>query len=214
MDKRFLITLVVVILAIGGIFIFTNHKSSTQTTTASSSATVSNHVEGDLKSPVKLVVYGDFQCPACGAFYPIESQVLQKYLSQISFTFREFPLTSLHPNAWSAARAAEAAGLQGQFFPMYNLLYQYQNSWSNLGNPQPFFDQLASGLKLNINKFNSDYASSAVNNTINADYQSGLKLGVQGTPTFYLNGKQLDNTKIDTVTSFEAAIQKAIDSSK
>ena len=97
---------------------------------------------------------------------------------------------------------------------MHNLLYQYQNNWINLGNPQTYFDELARSLNLNISKFNSDYASSAVNNTINADYQAGLKQGVQGTPAYFLNGQQLDNTKIDTVATFAAAVQKAINSSK
>jgi protein-disulfide isomerase len=210
MDKRFLAVLVVVILAIIGIFIFTNHKSPTTTPQTTAATTVSNHVEGDLNSPVKLLVYGDFQCPVCGEFYPIENQVLQKYLSKISFAFREFPLTALHPNAWSAARAAEAAGLQAKFFQMHDLLYQYQNNWVNLGNPQPAFDQYASSLGLNITKFNNDYASTAVNNTINADYQAGLKQGVDGTPSYFLNGQLLNNQAIYSVSSFEAKIQQAL----
>lgn len=115
MDRRFIITLVIVILAIGGIFIFTNHKSSTQTSTATTSGKVSNHVEGNLKSPVKLLVYGDFECSACAAFFPIESQVLQKYQNQISFTFMEFPLTSLHPNAWAAARQPRLPAYKASF---------------------------------------------------------------------------------------------------
>jgi protein-disulfide isomerase len=145
-------------------------------------------------------------------FFPIEQQVLQKYLNQISFQFIEFPLTSIHPNAWAAARAAEAASLQGKFFQMHDLLYQYQNNWINLGDPQTVFDQLAQSLNLNITKFNNDYASEAVNDTINADYQVGLKAGVDGTPTYVINGKVLNNQDIDSVAAFEAKIQQAINS--
>jgi protein-disulfide isomerase len=157
-----------------------------------------------------LVVYGDFQCSACEAFFPIESQVLQKYLGQITFTFRNFPIESLHPNALAAARAAEAASLQGKFFEMHDLLYQNQSSWENLSDPLPYFEQMASSLSLNMNKFKTDFASEAVNNTIAADMQDGTKKGVDGTPAYFLNGTKLNNQDIDSVASFSAKIDQAI----
>src|ERR1039457_2576142 len=106
MDKRFIAILVIVVLAIGGLFIFTNKKNNSSSSSTTTTASVSNHTEGNTASKVHLTVYGDFQCSACEAFFPIESQVLQKYLSQITFTFREFPIESLHPTALAAARAA------------------------------------------------------------------------------------------------------------
>jgi len=210
MDRKFIVILVIVILAIAGLFIFTNKNNNTTSNASTTTASVSNHTEGDLSSKVHLVEYGDFQCPACGAFYPIVTQVLSQYLSQIQYSFMEFPLESLHPNALAAARAAEAAGLQGKFFPMYELLYENQNSWVNLNDPSTYFDQLATSIGLNLNKFKTDSASEAVNNTIEADIQAGTKLNIQGTPTFFLNGKMLNNQNIDTVSSFSSVIKQAI----
>lgn len=210
MDKRFITILVVVVLAITGLFIFTNKKNNSSGNTTNTTATVSNHTEGNTSSKVRLIEYGDFQCSACEAFYPIEKQVLPKYLSKISYTFREFPIESLHPNALAAARAAEAASLQGKFFEMHNLLYEDQNLWMNSDNPQTVFDQLASSLNLNITKFNTDFASEAVNNTITADMNDGNKKGVDGTPTYFLNGTKLNNEVIYSVASFSAAIDQAI----
>lgn len=210
MDKRFITILVVVVLAIAGLFIFTNKKNNSSNNTTNATAKVSNHTEGNTASKIHLIEYGDFQCSACEAFYPIEKQVLSKYLSKISYTFREFPIASLHPNALAAARAAEAASLQGKFFEMHDLLYANQNLWANSSNPQTIFGQLATSLGLNITKFNADFASEAVNDTITADMNDGNKKGVDGTPTYFLNGTKLNNEDIYSVTGFSAAVDQAI----
>ena len=210
MDKRFIVILAIVVLAIGGLFIFTSKKDNKTNTTTSTTASVSNHTEGNTASKVHLVVYGDFQCSACESFFPIETQVLQKYLSQITFTFRHFPIESLHPNALAASRAAEAAGLQGKFFKMHDLLYQYQSNWENLSDPVPYFNQLAGTLGVNMTKFKTDFASEAVNNTILADMKDGTSKGIDGTPTYVLNGTKLNNQDIDSLASFSAKIDQAL----
>jgi len=213
MSKQFLAILAVIVIVFVGIFAISNHKS-----TSSTSAKPTNHVIGLGKDGVSLVEYGDFQCPYCGEYFSTVKQIQQEYNSQITFQFVNFPLTSLHPNAFAGARAAEAANLQGKYWPMHDLLYEenqiYYNSndtastWISSSNPLTDFDTYAKQLGLNVSKFNSDYASTEVNNLINADMAKGNKLGVDATPTFYLDGKeiQVDNT----VTAFQKQINAAI----
>ena len=127
------------------------------------------HVEGNTKSGITLVEYGDYQCPFCGQYFPIVKQVQAEFNDQIAFQFRNFPLVSVHQNAFAGARAAEAAALQGKFWEMHDLLYQNQSQWSEGGDPTSFFKQYALQLGLNVDQFNKDYASTKVNNAINAD---------------------------------------------
>jgi protein-disulfide isomerase len=124
MDKRFGLILLIVVALIGGIFIFTKKDSPTN----SSDGTVSNHSSGAGTANVDLVEYGDFQCPACSSFFQIVEQVRATYGDQIKFTFRNFPLVSIHKNAMASHRAAEAAAAQGKFFEMYEMLYQDQSA--------------------------------------------------------------------------------------
>ncbi len=206
MDKRFLVVLAILILGLGGLFIFTKGRNSTDT-----SGSVSNHVRGS--GPVEITVYGDFQCPVCRPFYYLEKQILEKYPNQITLTFKHFPIDSIHPNARAAARAAEAAGLQGKFFEMHDMLYENQDSWSAASNPQTTFEQYASSLGLDLGRFSSDYASETVNGTINADKTASSKVGVEGTPTYFLNGEKLDNNDINTLEGFSAKIEAVLQTS-
>jgi protein-disulfide isomerase len=216
MSKQFLGVIVVVILIFVGIFAFSGNKSPGGTN--SSSGTPTQHTEGQNKDNITLVEYGDYQCPYCGQYYPIVKQVQAEFNTQISFQFRNFPLTSLHPNAFAGARAAEAAGLQGKFWQMHDLLYEqneaYYNdgesstSWIGASDPTPYFDADAQELGLNVTKFKTDYTSDTVNNLINADMAAGNKLKVQGTPTFFLDGKQLSVG--ESATAFETLINAEI----
>lgn len=215
MDKRFIVILVVVVLGLGGIFFIGKNKTSTSSTSGSSTVgTTSNHTEGNTASKVNLVVYGDFQCPVCGQFYPVEKQIVDTYKQDISFTFMHFPLESIHPNARAAARAAEAAGLQGKFFEMHNLLYVNQSGWSNSGDALTLFTGYATQLGLDTAKFKTDFASETVNSTINADLKNGNSKGVNGTPTYYLNGKKLSNADIGTYEKFSAVIKAEVAKNK
>ncbi|HVA11364.1 MAG TPA: DsbA family protein, partial [Candidatus Dormibacteraeota bacterium] len=179
-------------------FVFGNKSTNSPT---SGNGALSQHIEGLGQDHVTLVEYGDYECPYCGSYFPIVNQIAAQYNNQITFQFRNFPLTSIHPNAFAGARAAEAAALQGKFWQMHDLLYQQneiyyannqpQNNWVGAPNPQTYFDQLATQLGLNLTKFNQDYTSNLVNGTINADMAEGNKLGVSGTPAFFLDGKQI-----------------------
>lgn len=155
------------------------------------SGNIGDHVFGKKDSKVVFIEYGDFQCPGCGSAYPTIKDVTEKYKGQVAFIFRNFPLTSLHPNAKAAAAAAEAAGLQGKYWEMHNALYANQSSWENLNTSQrtDYFASYAKNFGLDANKFKTDMASTKVNQKINYDLAIGKKIGVNATPTLYLNGK-------------------------
>ena len=209
MSKGFLAVIAIVILLFVGIFAFSGHKSNSDSK-SSSGSTPTNHVEGQGKSGVTLVEYGDYQCPYCEQYYPIVKQVAAEFNDQITFQFRNFPLTSVHQNAFAGARAAEAAAAQGKFWQMHDLLYDNQSQWSESKNPTSYFQDYAKLLGLNVKQFNKDYSSNKVNDAINADTAAGNKLQISGTPTFFLDGKKMNVTA--NVTSFEPQIKDAITS--
>ena len=212
MDKRFLAIIGVIILAFVGILVFGNHGNNNGG--GSSSGKPTNHVEGNLKSKVTLVEYGDYECPVCESYFTTVQQVEQQYASQIKFQFRNLPLTQIHPNALAGARAAEAADMQGKFWQMHDTLYEAQNwqEWSTSSNPEPYFWTYAEQLGLNLSKFKTDFASEAANNRIQADLAAFSKTGQQeATPTFFLNGKYVPNTElVDSQGPSVAAFSKVL----
>ncbi len=155
---------------------------------------------GDKTSKVVLVEYGDFQCPACGAYQPTVDQVLKDYGSKIVFVFRHFPLNQVHKNAQLASQASEAAGKQGKFWEFHDILYAHQTEWSNLGDVTEKFTEYAKSLGLNEAQFKTDMKSSAAKDRVDRDENEGIRYGVDSTPTFYLNGKKL------TLNSFNGLI--------
>lgn len=216
MDKRFLAIIGVIVVVFVGILAFGNHNNSNGGS-SSSNSTPTNHVEGDLTSKVTLVEYGDYECPVCESYFSTVQQVQQQYASKIKFQFRNLPLSQIHPNAFAGARAAEAADMQGKFWQMHDTLYNPQNwqEWSVSSNPEPYFWAYAKELGLNVNKFKSDFASEAANNRIQADLTAFGKTGQQeATPTFFINGKYVDNPKLIDPTTQEpsvAAFAKVLD---
>lgn len=208
MSKQFWGVLVVIALIFVGIFVFSGNKNAN--TTGSSTTKPTQNIEGEGKDHVTLVEYGDFECPYCEEYFPIVKQVAAQYNTQIYFQFRNFPLTSIHPNAFAGARAAEAAALMGQFWEMHDTLYESSNweQWSTASDPTPFLYDYAQELGLNLTKFKTLFASTKVNNLVNADMTAGNNLNIQGTPTFYLDGKQIQPAP--TVASFSTFINSAI----
>lgn len=193
MSKQFLAILAVIVVVFVGVFTFTRPKSDAPGgSNSSNSSQTSNHTVGTGNKKVTLVEYGDFQCPACKSFYPVVKQIKETYGDDIKFQFMHFPLTQIHPNAMVSSRAAEAAGKQGKFFEMHDLLYENQDQWSQSSNPTPIFESFAGQLDLNMDQFKSDMASAQVLAIINADQKSGQALGANSTPTFVINGKKLD----------------------
>jgi protein-disulfide isomerase len=208
MSKGFLGVIVLVILIFAGIFAFSGNKANAPSK-GSAGNTLTHHVEGQGKSGVTLVEYGDYQCPYCGQAYPVIKQAVADLNDQIYFQFRNFPLVNLHQNAFAAARAAEAAALQDKFWQMHGALYESQDQWSKSSDPVSFFNQLARQLGLNVTKFKADYASGKVNDLINADKAEGDKLKIEGTPTFFINGKQTTMSTAN-INDFEKTIKDAI----
>ncbi len=196
MSKRFIAIIIAIILGLGVIFWVTSGQSSAPSN-GPSSAQPSNHVSGQGKKGVTLVEYGDFQCPVCGAYYPTVKQVAAKYATDIYFQFRNLPLSSIHKNAFSAARAAEAAALQNKYWEMHDLLYEQQTQWAESNSAYTYFEGYAKQIGLDITKFKQDYESKTVNDIINADLAEFKKTGQQqSTPSFFINGKYVDNSKL------------------
>ena len=172
------------------------------------SGEIADQVFGKTGSPVTLIEYGDFQCPGCGKAHPIVKSITEDYKDQLQFVFRNFPLTSIHPNAKAAAASAEAAGLQGKYWEMNNLIYSNQEAWSLLTGTEraDMFNGYARQLGLDVTKFGADLAGGAISKKINFDQAVGKKAGVDSTPTFYLNGVKLDQAVWETDASFRDAI--------
>ena len=210
MSKQFAIILAAIVVLFVGIFALNNHGTKSKTATKNSSGTLSNHISGSPSTGVTLVEYGDYQCPYCEQYQPTLNAVTSEFKDQIQFQFRNFPLVNVHQNAFAAARAAEAAALQGKFWEMHDALYIPSDwqSWTVATDPTTFFSQYAKQLGLNVKQFKTDFASSAVNDIINADEAKGTELGVQGTPTFFLDGKMI--TIPNNVPAFEKIIKTEI----
>jgi len=210
MSKRFLIILAVLVLGFFGFIVFQSKQNNT-TKNSDGSAQTTNHVMGAGNKGVTIVEYGDYQCPSCGAYYAPLKQAVAKYGDDITFQFRNFPLTQIHPNAMAGHRAAEAADKQGKFWDMHDMLYERQQSWTTANNVAQIMEDYATELGLNIDQFKSDYQSSAVNSSINADIAAGGDLKITGTPTFIINGVKIENPSpsVDEISKvIDAAIAK------
>jgi protein-disulfide isomerase len=197
MDKRFLSILAIIIIIFVGIFAVSQHSGSGSSGSNSSGSQATNHVMGQNAKNITFIEYGDYQCPICGAYYqPVKDAMTPDILQNIKFQFRNLPLTSIHQHAFAAARAAEAAGMQGKYWEMHDKIYENQNSWTQSSSPVNFFNTYAKELGLNVEKFKSDYLSGKVNDSINADLAAfKATKQEQATPTFFLNGKYIANSE-------------------
>jgi protein-disulfide isomerase len=146
-----------------------------------------DHAQGPADAPVTLVEYGDYECPHCGRAYPIVKAVQDHFGRRLRFVFRNFPLTETHPHAALAAAAAEAAGDQGKFWEMHDLLFEHQN---RLGAAD--LENYASQLGIGSGGFLDVIRSTEKTRQVQDDFMSGVRSGVNGTPTFFLNGMRYD----------------------
>jgi formate-nitrite transporter family protein len=163
------------------------------------------HVRGPLNARAKIEEFGDFQCPSCAALSPALNQTEQKYHGKLCVIFRQFPLAS-HPHAQEAARAAEAAGLQGRFWEMHDLLYGSQLVWTRAADTREVFNQFAKSLGLDVERFKIDMESEQVKARIVADQQRAASLGVNSTPAIFINGRRLPDSSLN-----QKALQESID---
>ncbi len=184
-------------------------KRGTEGTTANISAAIAadDHILGTNNAKAFLVEYSDYQCPACAAYWPLLKQLKTDYGDKLSLVYRHFPLRNIHANADASAQAAEAAGLQGKFWEMSDILFSKQQEWSKAANSREIFEGYARDLNLDIEKFKTDFSSEAVKNRVNQSYNEARSLNLPGTPSFFLNGK---NITPGSYEEFKSLIEKAM----
>jgi protein-disulfide isomerase len=151
--------------------------------------TSADHVRGPDDAPVTLVEYGDYECPYCGMAHPIVERARQTLGSQLRFVFRHFPLAEAHPHARLAAQAAEAAGAQGKFWEMHDTLFEHQDALE----PADILGY-AESLGLDVARFTSELEAGTYARKVRDDFRSGVRSGVNGTPTFFVNGVRYEGS--------------------
>lgn len=156
--------------------------------------TKEDHIKGNPLATAVLIEYSDMQCPACRAYYPVVKRVAEELGTKVQVVYRHYPLERIHKNARLAATAAEAAGKQGTFWEMHDMLFDNQEKWSESSDAKKLISGYAATLKLSLEQFEKDLSDDAIKKKIDSDLDGGTAAGVQGTPTFYLNGKKLEST--------------------
>lgn len=194
MIKPLIVIAVAVAVAIA-LAVFLSRESSTSTSASSmpsgSLDFSGGRVRGPADAPVKLIEFGDYQCPSCGFYAPIVLEILRRYPNQVQLEFRHYPIVNIHQWAMPAAMAAEAAGDQGKFWEMHDLLYQNQEKWSRSPNAESEFLSYAAQLALNINQFMQGTRSPSVQQRIMKDVTFAVENKVDATPTFFINGEKV-----------------------
>jgi protein-disulfide isomerase len=166
-------------------------RSIPENQSASTKSDASAHVRGNPDAPVTLEEYGDFQCPPCGQFAAFVEELRKEYDSRLRIIFRNFPLPA-HKHAQEAAQAAEAAGLQGKFWEMYDTLYRQQSIWSDASDARGLFESFAGMIGLDVNQFKKDMDSDKVKQKIDSDRALADSLGIKVTPTLFINNRPLE----------------------
>jgi len=213
MKNKIILWAIIAVVVIGSIFGIVKLASKSQTAGSDNLAiTVSaindnENIKGEKEAAATLIEYSDFQCPACGSYYPIVKKVTEDLSAKVRFAYRHFPLPQ-HKNAKLAATVAEAAGRQGKFWEMHDLIFQNQSDWSEEKNAAILFAKYAQDIGLDLARFQTDIASDDIKAKIENDYQSGVKAGVNSTPSFFLNGKKLNNPR--NYDEFKNAIEQAL----
>lgn len=179
--------------------------TSTQNQSSSQASTNIAPAAEPVNARINLVKFSDYQCPACKVFAPFVHQLKEDFGDEISVTYKHFPL-SIHPYAHLAARSAEAARVQGKYQEMHDMIFEGQEQWSR-GNAETIFIGYARALGLDVEKFRQDMNSADMNRIVMADRRDGRDLGVNSTPTFYVNGKKLENNP-GSYPAFKALVEQ------
>jgi protein-disulfide isomerase len=168
----------------------------------------SMHIRGNVDAPVTLEEFGDFQCPPCGGISVFLDELVKEYEPNLRIVFRNFPL-QMHEHAREAALAAEAAGLQGRFWEMHDLLYREQASWSKADNTRELFESYAGMIGINVDQFKKDMEGEKARERVDSDQERANSLGVKVTPDVFINDRQLGPTD-KTPEGLRAAIDAAL----
>ena len=161
-----------------------------------------DHIHGPANAPVTLVEYGDFECPDCGIAYPTVGKLMERMGDQLRFVYRYYPLVEMHPHAEHAAEVAEAAAAQGKFWEMYNELYQHQRQLDD-----DHLMQYAQAIGMDTQRLDDDMQKAVYTKRVEDDIASGDQSGVEGTPTFYINGMYYDGAY--NVDAMQEALEQA-----
>lgn len=204
-----------ILLAIVIIFIFTKSGYKTagdepakqSSTSATLQVVADDWVYGNKEGKVTLIEYLDFECEACGAFYPMTTKLKEEYKDDMQFVVRYFPLPG-HKNSMTAAKSVEAAGKQGKFWEMYSTLFENQKEWGEKSAPdQAQFEKYAVQIGLDVEQWKKDVNDPAIEARVKRNYDQAVALNLQGTPSFFLNGKKIENPR--GYESFKVLIDKA-----
>jgi protein-disulfide isomerase len=163
-----------------------------------------DHKKGNSNAKIILVEYGDYQCPHCGIAHPFTKKLISQFSRDLQFVFRNFPLQEMHPQALISAQAAEAADHQNKYWEMHDMIFEHQNILS--ANNLILFSE---NLHLDPAVFAKDWKSKIVLSRIESDFESGIRSGVNGTPTFFLNGSRLE-TYDETYESLSLAVENLL----
>lgn len=193
----------VVLILVGGSIAYSQYAAKK----ADEGVTLSAHIKGNPEAKVTLVEYSDFQCPACGQFYPHVKDLMEEFGDSLRFEYRHFPLKNIHPQAVPAARAAEAAGVQGKFWEMHDKLFENQPIWSKGANPGAYFVQYAEEIGIDADVFKRQQGAALINEAIDKSFNDAVSQDFTSTPTFLLNGEKMEFT---TFAEFRSKIEEAI----
>ena len=152
---------------------------------------------GSPTATVTVEEFADYQCPTCGTIHPKLKELTGTYGNKIKFIFRSFPLTQIHKNAYDAAVAAEAAGIQGKFWAMQDLLFENRQEWENSNEARKIFEGYAQKLGMDVAKFQNDMLGYQTKSRVDEDMKRGRSLGINGTPTIYINGRKLTQEQME-----------------
>ncbi|MFA6315363.1 MAG: thioredoxin domain-containing protein [Candidatus Paceibacterota bacterium] len=174
--------------------------------------TVTDHVQGPVDAPITIIEYSDFQCPACAYFQPFVTRFWNEASTSVRIVYRHFPLDNLlpdgsvqHPNAVPAAMASEAAAKQGKFWEMVDMLFEGQSDWESLPNASSTFLAYATELGLDPVKFTADFEDKTNEDLIQSQKNEGIRIGISYTPTFFVNGKIINNPQ--TYEEFKTLVE-------
>ena len=210
----FIIVAIVALAAIGtGTYIYRAKRAANpqlKITKQTGEQGESAHVLGPAEAPLTLEEFGDFQCPPCGRLSEPINQLQKKY--NLRVIYRQFPL-AMHAHARDAAYAAEAAGRQGRFWEMHDLLFREQAVWSNSTDVRALFSAYAGMLQLDLGRFKQDIDNPDVQRQVEMDQKRGAMIGVKTTPTIFLNNEAVEPAQL-TPETFPAAVEAAVNKFK
>jgi protein-disulfide isomerase len=200
-----------IVLLVGGVFYLSNSNPQVTPTGAVDKKVLvaGKNTVGKKDAKVVVVEFADFQCPACGAFYPDMKKILSEYDGKIYYIYRHFPLP-MHKNAMKAAEAAQAAGTDNKFWQMHDQLFESQTEWSEVEDPTTLFAGYAKSVGIDSEKFKKALAEGAHLPVVQKDIQDGIKAGVNSTPTIFVNGKKVEGAV--TIQDVGVKVRAAIDS--